>query len=292
VLSLNDILVGGLFPALVACAVLALARLIPGRGNWAGPIAVALAFAVAFPAVAGRVPRSFANGTAEERLLFLAIPVAILAAVAALPRVPRWLGSLTAVATIAMVLWLVLARAAESWTPGGYYGMLAHTTAAMALAWFCLNAVARSPSRVTAFIAMAGINLGASLLLMLSGVQSYGQYAGGVLAAILAVLLLLVLGLCPHTLAGLPLVFVVIVGTLLTAGTDPLFGYAKVYNAALIATAPLILWLSQWLRWRSARAWQVSLLRLALTAVPVLIALAVAGKQFRDAMASDGAGYY
>lgn len=288
----TDFILGVLFPVLVAVVVLSAFALLPERRRaWAAPLAIAGAFVAGYPLIANAAP-SFPPRTAADWLFWLAVPVALVAALEAVLRPPAVVRAILAAGTLAVTLFLMLRPATQS---GAIQNPLLLTVilAGVLLVewWFADRAVTDDPTP-TAFFGLLCILAGASVVVMLSDSQKYASHAGAAVAGGGAVLALLLMGLGPRPalLRGAPLTLVTIVGALFVVSLESVLVNVKLHNALLVGAAMPLLWAARFVH-RPRKPLLAAVVQLSLPAAPVLIALAIAGfKVYQDLHGGGGGG--
>jgi len=218
------------------------------------------------------------------RLLAVLIPAAVLAESAAALR-SGWLVRFAVAAGAVPVLVYGSSYVADlsgpgsrEWSPGLAWLLFAGLATALFLVWTALVRLAERANR-SASLAVAGTSVGAGLTIMLSGYAAGGQL-GLPLAAAAGVLSLVGGRRSP---AGVGVATVGLFG-LLVVGR--LFAGLSTENAALLFGAPLLAWLPELPPLRGWGPRTRGGLRLALAAVPVVVAIAFAQRKF----AADSAG--
>lgn len=292
-----DLIVPLILPALLAAVVAVLPALFPRalrRPQWAGPVALAAAFVAAYPVIGNQRP-TLPPTSAGDWLFWLAVPIAAMAALSAMFALPAAARVAVAGGTIAVALYLMMEPATQSRTPAEWWTLWAVLVVILGAAWWFADAALRHlAAPKTALAGLTCILLGACILIQMSGSLKYAHQGMAVPAGGVALLLLLAMGL-PRAavLPGTALAAMGIVGTLLAVSIEPLFVYVKVHNALLIALAPVLLWVGvRFVRLPAARPWVRVIVRLALPAVPVLLALTIAGiKAMKDMSGGGGEEY-
>lgn len=291
--TLADLVAPLILPALLAAVACVIPSLLPRwpRSQWAGPLALAMAFVAAYPLVGSQRP-TFPPNSAGDWLFWLAIPVALSAGVSSMFVLPATVRAAVAGGTIGLAVYCVMQPATASRTPAEWWGLWAAIVVILTVVWGFADAALRSADAPkTALAGFTCILVGACLLIQMSGSLKYAHQGLAVPAGGFVALALLGMGLPHrHVLPGIALAAVGIVGTLLAISIEPLFVYVKVHNALLIAVAPVLLWVGiRWVRLPQARPWVRLIARLALPAIPVLLALTIAGlKAMRDMSAAPG----
>lgn len=142
-------------------------------------------------------------------------------------------------------------------------------------AWWALERLARRTHSRTPLWCVAGATLGAGLVIMLSGYATGGQLGVPLAAGLVGVALGSLAGKETRALAGTLGTGVVSLFALLVVGR--LFAELTNLNAVLLFAAPLLGWLPELV---PARPRLRPALRLALPALPVIVALVLAQQNF------------
>lgn len=248
----RDILVGVILPGVVALLVLLVGwrpwqRAYPvEEGEWAGPLAIGLAFAAAYaglqqyflmpgvdPVDAEALPwPTFPLPDAKLWLMVLAVPVAIVAGVDSIVRRRVWVSLIVAIAATGMFK-LLLPR--QPW----YVPMVI-----AGLVWvvgFAADVVAERMRGVAVPVVLWLTAVGAAMVLVDGSSQKLGQYAGALAAAAGAagVVALLAADGAPLARGGV-YAFVTILAGLLAAGH--FYGDVTRFTAIAILVAPAFAW--------------------------------------------------
>jgi hypothetical protein len=173
----------------------------------------------------------------------------------------------------------------RAWSPAQAWLVFAALAALLLAAWAALNRLASRTGGRTALGCVAGAVLGSSLVIMLSGYATGGQLGVPLAAGLGGVALGSPAWKGKPAGAGALGVGVVGLFALLVVGR--LFAGLTSLNAALLFAAPLLGWLPELL---PARRRVRGALRLALAAVPVVVALALAQGKFAADSARPEAG--
>jgi hypothetical protein len=244
--------------------------------GWA--LGVGLGFALACLVVG--VPVSWPPHRDQGRLLMVIWPAVVLVeCLAAVPRVPRWLGPdarlvlATSVAPAMLYGTVYLADHAgpgsAEWTVGQALAWLSGLAAALSVVWIALALLAeRAPGPSLPF-ALALTCAGTAATIMYSGYATGGALGlplAAALAGAAAGALLLVKPEGSRAALGVGLVGLV---ALLVAGR--FLADLTTLHAALLLFAPVLCWLPELPGLRRLRTWQRGVLRIALVLIPVVI---------------------
>jgi len=287
-----DLVAGVLCPAVVATAVLGLARLLPfRRREWAGPVAMALGFVAAYPLINGIAPK-FPPNNAGDWLFWLALPIGIVAGATACFRLHSIFRSFIAAIVFGATLYLMMQPAVASRTPAEWWTLWAVLVAVLTADFWFADAAIQSDSTITSLIGFACILAGACVLIQMSGSLKYALQGGAVVAALVAAVVVATIGPGRSAVSGgAAMAGIGIVGCLLAVSIEPLFVNVTTTNALLIAAAPILLWAGRFIRLPKAPLWLRAGVRLLLPAIPVLIALAIAGAKAMADLNDSGSGY-
>lgn len=292
-ISNDDLMLAVLWPALVACVILGASALLPERRRgWAGPVAMAGAFVAAYPLINGAMPRLPPNN-ALDWLFCLALPVGMIAGVAGAMRVGTTARACIATIVFAGVLWVVMQPAMASRSTGDWWVLWTILLVVLSFVfWFVDRAVATDQSLISC-AGLVGILLGACVLIQMSGSLKWALQGGAMVAGLAVVVALIAAGLPRGEAAGVPLVSVGVVGVLLAISIEPLFVNVRIINALLIAASGPMLWLATLIQLPHSRPWLRCTVKLALPALPVLVALSIAGaKAIADLNHTGSDEYY
>lgn len=291
-ITANDVMIGGLFPALAAVSVLSLATLLPGRGRWGGAIAMAAAFMLAWPMVNGAAPRMPPN-SAGDWLFWLAAPIGIVAAGIASVRFNIAVRAIIGVAVFAVTLIFMMQTARGNRTPGEWWMLWAILVAVLSIDFAAIELAVADDEKIWSLLGLIGIAAGACILIQMSGSLKFAMQGGAIIWAILAGVVTIFMGYDRRAItAAAGLIVVGIVGALLAVSIEPLFVNVTITNALLIAAAPILLLLGRRLRNATKNKFLAAAIQLILPAIPVLIALSIAGaKALRDLSAEQYDGW-
>jgi hypothetical protein len=291
-ITANDLMIGGLFPALAAVSVLSLATLVPGRQCWGGAIAMVAAFILAWPMVNGAAPRVPPN-SAGDWLFWLAAPIGIVAAILASFRFNIALRAIVGVVVFAVTLFFMMQTARGNRTPSEWWTLWAILIAVLSIDFAAIELAVSDDTRIWSFLGLIGIAGGACILIQMSGSLKFAVQGGAIIWAMLAGVITIFMGYNRRAItAAAGLVVVGIVGALLAVSIEPLFVNVTISNALLIAAAPILLLLGRRLRNVTNNKILAAAIQLILPAIPVLIALSIAGaKALRDLSAEQYDGW-
>lgn len=252
--SQAEIIVGIIVPAVVCGAILLAAwrpwrRAKPRDGRWAGAIAIAAAYAIAYAKLVGDF--QFPPTSADNWIVYL-MPAAMIGGVLfCLLPLPPW-SRVVAVAGLAVaLLWLLLKPLIGSeFSCTAAAGRIAAGAVAMTVWWVLINQLARHGPRMLAPLILMLAAAGGAVILGDNGLAQRGGMVLAALAAILAACAV-VCALAPRfRLAGGG----TLAATLALFGTL-LYGYYYIYPdptprligaVALVLAAPLLAW-AAWL---------------------------------------------
>jgi hypothetical protein len=215
--------------------------------SWGGPLAVGIGFVAGFWALLGWP--DFPPLDANDWLVFLALPLALLGTLDAFARLPLQVRLASSTATVVGVLLLVswpVIKDFESGWPEGTSAVA--VTCALTIAWiFSLDELASRRSAAGVGALLLATLVPAAAVLVLSGSQRLAQTAGALAAAVagwaLAQRALGAAGIA----AGVPLIVGALHGGVLLSGT--LYAGLSLANLALLLAAVHAAWLAQpWVR--------------------------------------------
>ncbi|MDB5306353.1 MAG: hypothetical protein JWO38_555 [Gemmataceae bacterium] len=267
--------------ATVLAAVVAavVAWLIDRFGPAAGAIGVGLGI-LAGAWVLGLVPRVPPREALDRFLLVLA-PAAVLAEVVAAGRA-RWAGRALRVAVAALAAPVLVhgssyvtdlsGPGSREWAAGPTAAVFAGLATALFLAWTVLTRLASRAGR-SAAVAVAVAAGGTAVAVMLSGYATGGQL-GLPLAAAIGVFAFVGGRHRPGAVG------VAVVGLFSLLVIGRLFAGLTTQNALVLLTAPLLAWVPELPRVRRLGPWTRGGLRVALTAIPVIVTLWLAQQKF------------
>jgi hypothetical protein len=224
----------------------------------------------------------------KDRLLIVLLPAALVVEIAALAlRRPSWLAWVPrlVVATVAARAVLhgstfVAASGGEppTWSTTEAWLIFTGLGLALGVEWFLLDRLASRESGTTALLSLALTTAATGIAVMLSG-YAYGGYLGFPFAAALGGVAAASLVVArPRELRGAVGLGIVALFALIVSGR--FFGELTTTNAILLFCAPLACWLPELVPALQKRPTLRVALRPLLVAIPVGVALTLAGLQF------------
>jgi hypothetical protein len=293
-LTLRDILLGGVLPGVVTLLVLAIGWAAWRRGErpraaWAAPLAIALGFAAGWIGLSSghRVP-GLPPRLGQEWLFYLALAAGAIGVILAFARAHWSIGIVLAAIFSAAAAYLLISRLPRIYSNGGL--PLVAMAAGGVVGWIVLTDLfAARAGRVHATLPLAILTMLVSVIVMLCGSQTIGQYVG--IAAATAVAAAIVAAISPgasfrHGAAALA----AITGAVLIVARFYISPPMPLLYLGLIALTPLLLLLSTLPT--LSRKPRRRLLAAALALVPPAIALVLAILAFIEASRSRGPSYY
>jgi hypothetical protein len=259
-----------------------------------GP-ALGIGFVLAFEALQGAPPWPPVEAVQWVCVAAVAmLTLQIFELVEAPPGTRHWGGAVRA-ALIAAVIGLAIAAivrplALQTWTTRESAEWIAGLWIGGMLLWGCLAHHGAKSAGLCSAWAIAAMLIMASVVLAMSGSQTYGQLAAA-LPAVWAPLALLATLSCTRILAEpTAAMLVLLYGGLLLCGH--LYAELTAVNALLLGLAPLGLCTGDLPRVRAWQMWQRGLLQLAASLAPASIATALALTKFvHDVTERSQAGY-
>jgi hypothetical protein len=225
------------------------------------------------------------------RLLLVVFPAALAVEVlAALPKIPAWLGIMLRLAVAAGTAPVLLYKSryitelaganSREWSPLQIGVILASLAATLALIWMLMILLARR-APVSTPVVLAGICAGTGLTIMLSGYATGGQLglplaaalAGGAVVALAA----------PSLRLSSAWVAPAVVGWFSLLVIGHFFGELTIFHAVLLFVAPLLAWLPELPYVRSLRPWVKGPLGIILVAAMVSAIVLHARHVFEEA---------
>ena len=262
--------------------------------NCACVIGMGLGLAAGYEVVSLRLAWPPVNGL--DRFLTITVPMVLgIELIAGFQNVPRWVAWLlrmSLAATIPRILLhgsVYLSDSAEGWTPWQTAAALAVCVALLTGVWSLLSWLSqRSPG--------TSIPLAVCLPILCAGltVMMAGYIKGGVAAfPLVATLVATTIGakLMPKRSVALAnfsapaIVGVGVVGLFGMLFVGHFFGRLSTGDALAMLFAPLLCWVTELPRLRHRQPWLVGSLRLVLVAIPLLVVLAAAKRDFDRDMA-------
>ena len=295
-------LIGGTVTAIAVgsillCVLGGLTRRGWSAGAWAVLLAVAVAPLAADKPLLGERPQWRATDTdradAVQRIILSAAPLAMAAAALAGRRVPAWSrGIVAVVGPAAVIYWVLTAYPGSALT--GWPTRLATPAVASLIVWLLIEPLAaRRPTGVAAPWVCGCLAAGVGLLNLFSTATSPGWVAVAIGGVIGGTFLVAATGRGP-SFAGGPVA--VIVGLLVCAVMAHRLGGGEVpiWQWALLAAAPMLAWVVEIRPMRDWRPWLREPLRMSLVAVPIVVAVVPAHRQWvleQQAETGGGAGW-
>lgn len=271
-LTQRDIFFGIVMPAVVALVVMALSHIPPWRRSsktlaWGPAVAIAGTFALAFWSIA-RWP-AFPPPAAQGWLPYFAIGVAVIGIVVTMTRENRLVVLALSIVAIEVASWLMMrtrlgARGETAWTVFRWTIVVA---AALSVWWLAMELLARRSPGAGLPILLAFFAGVAALVLVDSGIQSFGQMAGAV-AIVVGVMGLAGLWFRNLSLAGggMLALAILLMGLIVAASV-----YMKTRDLVALSIAPLMLWAGQLPR-INRKPWR----RFVVGGIAMLVVLSVA----------------
>ncbi|MBI3467177.1 MAG: hypothetical protein HY000_29545 [Planctomycetes bacterium] len=290
-LTARDIVFGVGLPAIIAGVVLVIAwrpwRSQPTQtgGEWGGPLALGVGFAVAYLTLLGRPP--FPPIDSTDWLFFLALLLTVCGVVDSLWSISGWrrwvLGLANPTLSVSLLLW-PLAR--NTWSQIEGVAWIAALAATVWLWWIALDTHAGRDAAVSPLLQLVAVSGVASLVLMLSASLKLAQLGGALTGAVGASFVLALVGKSRVSARGTIQVFVVLFLGLVISGH--FFASLTALNAVLLGAAPLLTWIDQIPTVQKLRAWQRGAVGTTAVILPCVAALAFATVNFVRSMPDYG----
>lgn len=225
-----------------------------------------------------------------DRLLMIVVPTALgIELIAGFPGVPRWVAwflRMSLAATIPQVLLhgsVYLSEAGNHWPLWETGTALAICGILLASCWGLLSWLSQRSAGVSIPLALGLTTLCAGLTVMMAGYLKGGA-AAFPLAAIIVVTAIAAKLIMKR--AGSPAIIGIgVVGLFGVLFVGHFFGRLSTGSALAMLLAPLLCWVTEVLRLRHRKPWLVGWLRLLLVAIPLVVVLAVAKRNFDRNMA-------
>jgi hypothetical protein len=290
VLSTGDILLGVLLPFVLAAGILKLARLMKIGGQWTGPVAVGVAFTVAFGCIEG-AKHLFPPASAVPWLFYVGVLFTGVGVLDASVRMPGWLRAVVIFLATGLGAGLLLRFNFTNQTWDALRGALwLGGIAIVAVIWWaCFENVAREGGVVMPVGAMMVCGM-AGLVVMLVSDQTVGQPAGA-LAVALAGVAAVVGWFGDISLARGTAAVIAGVGVCMLAMAYFISGVPMV-DLGLVAAAPLVLAAGAALPNNGSHPSRQLAIRLMIVLFPLGIALGLAVAQFQREKAENSADPY
>ncbi len=277
----DEMLIGKAFATALALGVVI--ALLVGKSSRAAIVSAGAVLAVVSAVFAGLwvldLLPNFPPREGLDRLLLIVLPAAVVAEVIATASGRAGWVARSVVAALAVPVLLdgsvyvtdQSGPGSREWSPAKTWLVFAALTVVVMSVWVVMNRLAARTGGRTALWCVAGSSLGAGLVIMLSGYATGGQLGVPLAAGLGGVALGSLIRKEKPAIEGALGVGIVGLFALLVVGR--LFAGLTDVNAALLFAAPLLGWLPELLPWRP----RVRVpLRLALAAVPVVVALVLA----------------
>ncbi len=266
--------------------ILLTSRLRPGAPF--APLAIALAFLIAFPGIkyaTWKFPPL--QGDSTDKLFFIAIAALALGLIDSVTKLPLWLRAiLIFLLSAAPIGFLLQFKFRAAWTPAFGSLILAAAGLLTVLWWGALES-AVSSNRITAMILAWLIGVCFAAVIMPLADQTFGKLALVLAAASGATFVALLICRSKIALRGYPIVFAMLLIAIL-AGTTYLSNVTPLI-LALLASTPLFIFAGRLIPQR-IKPWPREILRLAIAALPLATAVIMAIIQFKQAAPEDS--YY
>lgn len=292
----RELLLVIVLPALAALVILFIGRrawlrraneLAPIVGAWAGPLAVCIAFVVAFPTIAGTI-NVFPPKESMSYLLIAVLVATIGGAIDA-----RWRDGPIGL-RIAGVFVLAVACAAgvlrfkfkSDWSPQHASTMVVAIGALCLTWWLAMDSAERDPASSSALPWLSWIICSTiAVVLMMNGSVKYGELALALAAAAGAGVLLTLLAKRRMFLRGAAISFAII-PALIIISAYYLFDLKPLYVGFLLCT-PITIALGRVIPTEHLRSSVRAVLRVAPTALLMAIILMIAVRDFRKSQANS-----
>ncbi|WP_422928799.1 hypothetical protein [Singulisphaera sp. PoT] len=272
---LTSVLFGVVGPALVAAFVLFASHLISRRGetppayDWGLPPAVGLGY------LAGHFAIAWPSSDVTDRIPWLVAGAIVLGIFEAARPTPRWVrGENGLIFTLAVLLVMLGPAIQETWGTREANLWLAALGAIVLVAWINLEALAarlKGSALMVPLLAWVG---GAGAVLLLSGSMVLGRLGGALASALLGAWLVSRRNSPINVARGTIPVIAVTIASLLLEGH--VYAQAAQAGVALVAIAPLLLWITRIGPIRNGRPWVAALIGTVLVLIPIGVALGMA----------------
>jgi hypothetical protein len=260
-------------------------------------LGIGLGGAIGFYVLGDLPPRSldgkfphWSVGSVLDRFLVVILPVAVgvesLAAFTKVPRWPVWILRLILAAGIGRILLhgsSYLLGTAANWSVPQIWTALGFAAILLAGVWIVLVRLLRRRPGISLSLALSQTCLAAGMTVMLSGYLGGGE-VGLPLAASLAAAVIAAwfLERSPATEGAVGIGLVGLFGVLMMG---LFFGELPTGRALALFLAPLLCWVSEFPVLRNRRPWVIAAARLGLVAVPLVVVLGLAKRDFDRDMA-------
>ncbi len=262
--------------------------------NFACVIGMGLGLAVGYEVVSLRLAWPPVNGL--DRFLTITVPLVLgIELIASFQNVPRWIAWLlrmSLAATIPRILLhgsVYLSDSAEGWTPWQTGAALAVCGALLAGVWSLLSWLSERSPGTSISLALCLPILCAGLTVMMAGYIKGGVAAFPLVATLVATTIASrLMSQRSVALANFRAPAIIGVGVVSLFGLlflGRFFGRLSTGSALAMLLAPLLCWVTEMPRLRHRQPWRLDLLRLVLVAIPLLVVLAAAKRDFDRKMA-------
>jgi hypothetical protein len=270
-----DALLGILLPGAVALVIFAIGGFrwrkdgFARTAHWTAPLAFTVAFVIGFIDLNGGLP-SFPPTESSHRLFFIVPAILLIALILNWRKLTPIVRALIVLVTAAAAFRYVLAFKFNILTPSQAWTWMAVSALATLIWAFALLSYAKSASHIATPLALFILAGAISLVFMLTDSLSNGRceltFVAATGAAIIAALLFRNFSLASAggTFSFVLLTTLLIGHTCVTAGLKPL-------DIALLAIAPIVLWLTTLIPLK-ARPWRRIVLQLVLLSIPLAVA--------------------
>lgn len=256
-------------------------------GAWGGPLAVGIAFLVAFPTIAGTL-NVFPPKESMSYLLLAAIATALAGMLDSRSRGAVGLRIAGVfVLAVACTAGVLRFKFRSDWTPSHASSMIIAIGALCLIWWFALDSAEQDPASGSAMPWLTWVICSTlAVVLMMNGSVKYGQLALSLAAAAGAGLLLSLVAKRRFFLRGAAVIFAII-PVLLTISAHYLFDLKPLY-VGLLLSAPIGIALGRIIPTQHLRSSIRTLLRIAPTALLMAVILTIAVHDFRKSQTQAG----
>ncbi len=171
-----------------------------------------------------------------------------------------------------------LGDSSTAWTTGRQFAALALSGTVMAVVWGLLNGLSRRSPGTSIPLSLALATQSAGLTVMLAGYVTGGASALPLVAGLVATSIISMLFNCREAAEGTIGIAVVALFGLLFVGR--FFGGLSTGTVLTIFLAPLLCWVTEIPLLRRQKPWVVGTLRLVLVAIPLVVVLGLAKRDF------------
>lgn len=259
------------------------------RLNTACVIGISLGLVVGYGMVSLRLAWPPVNGL--ERFLTITVPLVLgIELIAGFQNVPRriaWLLRMSLAATIPRILLhgsVYLSDSAEVWTPWQTGAALAVCGALLAGVWSLLSWLSQRSPGTSIPLAICLPILCAGLTVMMAGYIKGGVAAFPLVATLVATIigarLMAKRSVALANFRAPAIIGVGVVGLFGLLFVGRFFGRLSTSDAVAMLLSPLLCWVTELPRLRHRQPWLVGTLRLVLVAIPLLVVLAAAKRDF------------